>query len=53
MIDQNREANRLISRFADRLRATHWELIDKRQVEKFLLELSRVLSPTRQGTKPK
>jgi hypothetical protein len=51
-MDQIRKANLLATKFAARLRATNWELIEKRQVEKFLVELDHILNAVRRGAKP-
>jgi hypothetical protein len=51
-MDQIRRANVLATKFAARLRATSWELIEKRQVEKFLMELDQILHAVRREAKP-
>jgi hypothetical protein len=46
------KANRLAAKFAARLRATNWELIEKRQVEGFLVELDHLLKAAQRDAKP-
>ncbi len=51
-MDPIARANRLAAKFAARLRATNWELIEKRQVEGFLVELDHLLKTARRDAKP-
>jgi hypothetical protein len=52
VMDPIGKANRLAAKFAARLRATNWELIEKRHVEGFLVELDHLLKAAQRDAKP-